>query len=429
MRKNNPSPFMGIINHPKWSILSGSPERLFQHQNNLLSTRPIAGTKKRGESLADDQELVEELHASKKENAEHAMLVDLLRNDLNKVCKPSSVSVNEDKTTEFYSHVMHLVSNIAGNSNANFKDILQATFPGGTITGAPKFSVMKNIAELEKYPRGPYTGSMGYISSGAGSDFNILIRSVVAAKNYAQIHAGAGIVIDSDPISEWKEINYKSQFIRNILSTKSPKINQRSPLLNFIKSTQHKNSPRLKAKVFFLENNDSFSFNIIAALKSLGAAVTTSSNLNGVDLNNFSHLIIGPGPHCATKLPHLRVIIEKALLFKIPLLGICLGHQAIAHYFGSDITRAKHAAHGEAHEVFHNESKIFRGVKSPNIFARYHSLQIRIAPKDFYVDAWTNDDIIMAISHKYKNIYGVQFHPESYLSKNGQLILENFLSI
>src|SRR5690606_18669346 len=130
MRKNNPSPFMGAVHQDNWWLLSGSPERLFSLVDGRISTRPIAGTKKRERDLASDDARVAELFACPKENAEHAMLVDLLRNDLNQISRPGSVRIDEDRSVEFYSHVMHLVSEVSGETSAGLKDIFSAMFPG-----------------------------------------------------------------------------------------------------------------------------------------------------------------------------------------------------------------------------------------------------------------------------------------------------------
>jgi anthranilate/para-aminobenzoate synthase component I len=141
--------------------VSGSPERLFERHGETISARPIAGTRPRGASAAADAALEAELRASPKELAEHVMLVDLLRNDLSRVCRPGTVEVSEAFTVERYSHVMHLVSEVRGRSRAALGELVRAIFPGGTITGAPKESVMAEIARLEPVPRGAYTGSLG----------------------------------------------------------------------------------------------------------------------------------------------------------------------------------------------------------------------------------------------------------------------------
>lgn len=423
MRKTNPSPFMGIVAHDDGFILSGSPERLFSLNKQKISTRPIAGTKKRGLTTLEDDEQIKELAHCPKEQAEHVMLVDLMRNDLNCIAMPGSVKVNEDRSIEFYSHVMHLVSEISGQTLASLADIFKAIFPGGTITGAPKESVMKTIAELEVMPRGPYTGSLGYISSGFGCDFNILIRSVFMKANQAFIHTGAGIVIDSDEKSEWLEIERKAMAIKDILERREiPKAKR--PIIKgpkFYSPDFYVKNPR---KILFVENRDSFSFNIIDALKTLGADVHITQQL--MPLRDLSHVVIGPGPGNPVNLPSLKDIIDRSLKARLPLLGICLGHQAIGHYFGAAIKKTQ-PVHGKSYQIFHHARGLFHGLSSPASFVRYHSLIVEQAPAHFLIDAYCQDDTIMAIRHETLPIFGVQFHPESYLSCQGQMMLANFL--
>ncbi len=424
MRQKNPLPFMGLMSMGDWQVLSLSPERLFSLNDGNISARPIAGTKKRQhDKILDDLEL-NDLKTCPKENAEHAMLVDLMRNDLNQVAEENTVVVDEDRTVEFYSHVMHLVSNVSCQTKASLKEIFSALFPGGTITGAPKQSVMDTIAELEATPRGPYTGSFGYIS-GQGLDFNILIRSIFRYKDQAYLNAGAGIVIDSDPESEWQEIHKKAQAIKDILANKNDPKPRRDSIIG-PKVLHHAPAKKLPANVLFFENNDSFSFNIIDALKSLGAQVKIAKLSEKVD-DTFTHVVIGPGPGNPQNLPELSSIIDQALALKKPLLGICLGHQAIGYYFKSPVKRLPMPIHGQAHEIFHNGQGLFNGVSSPTTFARYHSLVVSEAPADFTVD--TDGEFIMALRHKHLPIFGVQFHPESYLSTDGLKLLENFLVI
>ncbi len=416
---SNPSPYMGLISHDDWSILSASPEKLFSLKNNKLITRPIAGTKKRNDSLEDFKNC-------KKENAEHVMLVDLLRNDLNQVCLPNSVEVSEDRSIEFYSHVMHLVSEVSGTTNTDLQSIFKALFPSGTITGAPKLSAIDNINKLETIARGPYTGSLGYISSNSdyGCEFNILIRSVYKKGNKAWFNAGAGIVIDSDPESEWAEIHKKAQAVTDILQNKNKPHLPRETITGPAIKNSCKNN--YQAKVAFLENNDSFSFNIIAALKSLGAAIEIISDIKELD-QKFSHVLIGPGPGNPATMPNLEQVIKKALDKNLPMLGICLGHQALGYFFGAKITKAPLPIHGQNQAIKHYSQGLFLDLPKNLSFTRYHSLVIEQAPADFIIDAISLDNLIMAIRHKNKPIFGLQFHPESYLSLSGNLLLENFL--
>ncbi len=219
LRKINPSPFACLLTFPETTIISSSPERLVSLQEGLAETRPIAGTRPRGYTLPEDQLLEEELLGHPKERAEHIMLLDLERNDLGKVCQAGSVEVDELMVLERYSHVTHIVSNVRGKLNHNCGpfDLLQATFPGGTITGVPKKRCMEIIDELEPVGRGSYTGSAGYISACGNMDLNILIRSFQRIGNQISYQTGAGIVADSIPEREWLECLHKGEAMRTLL--------------------------------------------------------------------------------------------------------------------------------------------------------------------------------------------------------------------
>lgn len=219
LRKINPSPFACLLTFPETTIISSSPERLVSLQDGLAETRPIAGTRPRGYTPPEDQLLEEELLGHPKERAEHIMLLDLERNDLGKVCRAGSVEVDELMMLERYSHVTHIVSNVRGKLNHNCGpfDLLQATFPGGTITGVPKKRCMEIIDELEPVGRGSYTGSAGYISACGNMDLNILIRSFQRIGNQISYQTGAGIVADSIPEREWLECLHKGEAMRTLL--------------------------------------------------------------------------------------------------------------------------------------------------------------------------------------------------------------------
>lgn len=207
LRRINPSPYMGYMHSPDLQYVSASPELLVKVKGDEVSTRPIAGTRSRGKTADEDEKLVETLINNEKERAEHIMLVDLERNDLGRVCRYGSVEVDELMVIEKYSHVMHIVSNVKGIKVENLDafDVIAATFPGGTITGAPKIRTMEIIEELEPVRRGAYTGSLGWIGFNGDMELNITIRTMVVKNGISHVQAGAGIVIDSDPGAEYKE--------------------------------------------------------------------------------------------------------------------------------------------------------------------------------------------------------------------------------
>lgn len=212
LRRTNPAPFAGIARFEDRSVVSSSPERLVAVRGDRVETRPIAGTRPRGDE-SEDKALSEELMRHPKERAEHIMLIDLERNDLGRVCEPGSVHVSELMVLESYAHVHHIVSNVRGRLREGTTPgrVIRAVFPGGTITGCPKVRCMEIIAELEGEGRGPYTGAMGYLDSSGDMDLNILIRSLLTEGDEVTLRAGAGIVADSDPGRELTETRHKAK--------------------------------------------------------------------------------------------------------------------------------------------------------------------------------------------------------------------------
>ncbi len=209
----NPSPFAAFIDFGDYQIISSSPERLLRVKDGIIETRPIAGTRPRGKDVREDELMRTELLLNEKERAEHIMLIDLERNDIGRVSDYGSVGVDEFMITEDYSHVIHIVSNVRGNlaGGKDCFDAIKAAFPGGTITGVPKVRCMEIIDELEPVKRGPYTGSIGYISFSGNMDLNIVIRTFVIKDEMAYVQAGAGIVADSDPEREYYEALKKAE--------------------------------------------------------------------------------------------------------------------------------------------------------------------------------------------------------------------------
>jgi anthranilate synthase component I len=209
----NPAPFAALAQWRGIAILSSSPERLLRVAGGRVDTRPIAGTRPRSRRPAEELREMRELAAHPKERAEHIMLIDLERNDLGRVCEAGSVRVDELMSIESYQHVHHIVSNVTGVLCPGVTPVgaLRAVFPGGTITGCPKFRCMQIIAELEGEGRGAYTGSLGYLTTDGRLDLNILIRTMTLAGRQLTFRAGAGIVADSDPQRELEETRAKAQ--------------------------------------------------------------------------------------------------------------------------------------------------------------------------------------------------------------------------
>jgi anthranilate synthase component 1 len=212
LRAINPSPYMFFLDYDGLQVVGSSPELLVRVADDVITVRPIAGTRPRGTTAADDDQTAAELLADEKERAEHVMLVDLGRNDVGRVAQYGSVAVSDFMRVERYSHVLHIVSDVDGRlrDDVGAIDALRATFPAGTMTGAPKVRAMQIIDELEPERRGPYAGAVGYIATDRRAmDLAITIRACIIAHGEVSVHAGAGIVADSVPEREWDETENK----------------------------------------------------------------------------------------------------------------------------------------------------------------------------------------------------------------------------
>lgn len=220
LRCLNPSPYMYFLNLDNFHIVGSSPEILVRLEDNTITVRPIAGTRPRGATAEQDQQLEKDLLADPKELAEHLMLIDLGRNDTGRVARIGSVKLTDSMIIERYSHVMHIVSNVTGELQAGKDafDVLAATFPAGTVSGAPKIRAMEIIDELEPVKRGVYSGAIGYISWSGNLDTAIAIRTAVIKEQTLHIQAGAGIVYDSVPRNEWEETLNKGRAIFRAVS-------------------------------------------------------------------------------------------------------------------------------------------------------------------------------------------------------------------
>jgi anthranilate synthase component 1 len=212
LRSVNPSPYMYYLHYDDIKLIGSSPEILVTEDKGVVTVRPIAGTRSRGKTEEEDLALEKELLADEKERAEHIMLVDLGRNDIGRVCEFGTVNVDELMVIERYSHVMHIVSNVRGKLAEGMDqfDVLRAAFPAGTVSGAPKIRAMEIIEDLEPTRRGPYAGSIGYFSFSGNMDTCITIRTILVKEGTAYVQAGAGIVADSVPATEYQETMNKA---------------------------------------------------------------------------------------------------------------------------------------------------------------------------------------------------------------------------
>lgn len=221
LREVNPSPYLIFLDFGKYQLVGSSPESLVRVRSGVASIRPIAGTRRRGKDKNEDEALKKELLVDKKECAEHLMLVDLARNDLGRVCNPGSVNVTSFMEVEYFSHVMHITSEVHGDvlSSVNSTDVLRSAFPAGTVSGSPKISAIEILSRLENIKRRFYAGAVGYID-GNDLDFCIAIRCAFKTGNIWNLQAGGGIVYDSNPEREWTETCEKLGALQAVLTQK-----------------------------------------------------------------------------------------------------------------------------------------------------------------------------------------------------------------
>ncbi len=231
LRSKSPSPYLFYLDFGAYQIIGASPESLVRVRDSVASIRPIAGTRRRGQTPEEDAALKAELLADPKERAEHLMLVDLARNDLGRVCVPGSVRLTRNMEVELFSHVMHIVSDVTGETGKGAPsgiDVLRAAFPAGTVSGAPKIRAIEILSGLESDRRTFYAGAVGYVEPDGDLDFCIAIRCALKKKNRWYLQAGAGIVAASDPEREWEETNEKLSALRSVLEGKDVKKKQGS---------------------------------------------------------------------------------------------------------------------------------------------------------------------------------------------------------
>ncbi|WP_278913184.1 chorismate-binding protein [Deinococcus wulumuqiensis] len=454
LREVNPSPFMAFFDLGAEVVVSCSPERLVDWEEGSISARPIAGTRRRGDTPAEDAAFETELRGSPKEVAEHTMLVDLVRHDLGAAAAPGTVHVPDLMLVERYSHVMHLVSEVRARARPGLtlRELLAATFPGGTITGAPKARVMDAIAALEPGPRGWYTGGVGLVS-GRRVDVNILIRTAgfVADGGWPMaegrrrmvdgpeslptwtvtVRAGGGTVIDADPAREARETVHKAQALLSVLAGVPGRPAQAGqPPVPGVPWHSPPAPARTPLRVLLLDNRDSFTWNLAHDLLALGAEVDLRSQDEEADALLASHpdaVLVGPGPGTPQTSGCTLDLTRQCLERGVPLLGVCLGHQALGEVLGGQVERAG-PVHGRPERVQHGGTGLFAGIEPGAAFGRYHSLVVRGLPEEL-VTARSGDGEVMALAVPGKPAWGVQFHPESVLSPAGRVLLGNWLRL
>ena len=456
----SPAPYAAYLDTGDGEVASISPESFLRLRGDRVTTRPIKGTAPRGASPEADRAQARALLESEKDRAENVMIVDLMRNDLSRVCRPGSVTVPHLLSLETHPSVHHLVSTVEGRlgKGKGPVDLLRATLPGGSITGAPKIRAMEILRELEPVRRGVYTGALGVLEFGGDLELSIAIRTATLSGATARYGVGGGITLASDPAAEWQEsMDKAAPFVevvgegRDVGIEAEPaafagppksaigvRATPEPPVRTKVTGPGSTSPPAsLEGAILVLDNYDSFVHNVGRYLRELAGParevrIVRSDAVSVADILRSppTHLLLSPGP-CTPDEAGVSVELVQALGGRVPILGICLGHQAVARAFGAQVVRAAVPIHGRASAVHHDGEGILQGLPSPFQAGRYHSLVVApdSLPAELEVVARDDTGTVMAIRHRRWPVWGVQFHPESILTAPGHRILAAFLKL
>jgi anthranilate synthase component 1 len=468
LRSINPSPYMFFVAGEDHVLFGASPEASVRvgrakarggDAERTVEIRPIAGTRRRGRKADGaidvdlDDRLQAELALDEKEIAEHMMLVDLARNDVARVSRPGTRRADRLLSVERYSHVMHLVSRVTGALREDLDALhaIAASMNMGTLVGAPKVRAAELLRGAEATKRGPYGGAVGYLTGEGDFDSAVVIRSALVKDGVAHVRAGAGVVFDSDPLAEADETRRKAESVLAALRLANERAraeaqaratgatgaasaarNESNDASNAAVAGGASTSTSGPPEIVLIDNFDSFTWNLVDAFQRLGARVRVLRNTVAADvaveeaIARRALIVLSPGPGGPEEAGSCIEIIAKAK-GRAPLLGVCLGHQAIVKEAGGEVGHADAVVHGKVSRLAHDGQGPMRGLPSPLLVGRYHSLATRRLPPRFTVHAAIGD-MAMAISDAGARQIGLQFHPESILTPAGDLLLRNILA-
>jgi anthranilate synthase component 1/anthranilate synthase len=442
---------------PQGAVASLSPELFLRRKGRAVVSRPIKGTQRRSPDERRARQQRAKLERSAKNRAENVMIVDLMRNDLSRVCAVGSVEVPRLLAAEPHPGVWHLVSDVRGTlgGQASDGDLIRATFPPGSVTGAPKVRAVEIIHELEASPREVYTGAVGYRSPVAGLELNVAIRTFEFHSGRVWLGSGGGIVADSAADDEYAECLLKAGPLIHAIGGRlsdgrgpAPGADagpggaalraslRPRPAAGILTSPWITVRPtggphRAGPVTVLIDNYDSFTYNLAHMLAACGCRVEVVRNdeVSAEQVASFgpAGVMISPGP-CTPAEAGISVDVVRACGGRVPLLGVCLGHQAIAAAFGARIVAAPRPVHGQTSAITHDGRGFLAGLPQPFEATRYHSLIVdeSTLPGCLTVTATADGRIPMGLRHRAQPTEGVQFHPESILTPCGETIIRNF---
>ncbi len=439
LSKMNPSPYMFLVNFGEEQLVGASPEIYIRVTDKRYETCPISGTVRRGNSALEDYDRSMELLTSNKEESELTMCTDVDRNDMARVCVPGSVKIIGRRQLEFYSHLIHTVDHVEGTLAENYDalDAFQTHMWACTVSGSPKPAAIQAIENLEESPRGWYSGAIGFLSFNGDINTGITLRTATLKNGKATIRAGATLLYDSNPEMEEQETRTKAAAFLATLAKES------APQENSQEKARHFDPPReLEGKkVLLVDYRDSFVHNLAAYIRTLGVEVITlraGFPLDYLDKIKPDLVFLSPGPGLPDDFS-MTTFIGEIVQRKLPLFGVCLGHQGIAQYFGASLEQLPTPKHGKSAVVTHSNSPIFEGLPESFEAGRYHSIYVtpESLSNELKITAETTDSfdskirVPMAIEHQNLPIASVQFHPESLMTLKGcagYRILQNALT-
>lgn len=429
----NPSPYGFFINMGDDYLIGSSPEMYVRVEGRRVETCPISGTVKRGKNSIEDAEKIKELLNSRKDESELTMCTDVDRNDKSRICVPGSVKVIGRRQIEMYSHLIHTVDHVEGilRSGYDSMDAFMTHMWAVTVTGAPKRSAVKFIEENEDSDREWYAGAVGFMGFDGNINTGLTLRTIHLKGGLAKIRVGATLLDDSVPEAEEEETFTKAAALIKALN--EPEGN---PQEESIKDDGNNHGMDKVRNVLFVDHEDSFVHTLAEYFRRAGANVKTlRHNLAREAIKNedFDLVVLSPGPGSPADFKlndTIRVSMEKG----IPIFGVCLGMQGIIEYFGGELGILERPCHGKKSDIriIKKDSGIFTKLGNVLKAGRYHSLYAKKVPNELAVTAQTEDGIVMAIEHKEKPLYAVQFHPESIMTIEddaGMQIICNVLNL
>ncbi|MFN8391005.1 MAG: anthranilate synthase component I [Bdellovibrionota bacterium] len=441
LAKLNPSPYMFLLNMGDEQLVGASPELFVRVTGRRYETCPIAGTIARGKTALEDADRVQQLMGSRKDESELTMCTDVDRNDMARVCIPGSVRVIGRRQLEFYSHLIHTVDHVEGylRDELDALDAFQTHMWACTVTGAPKPAALQEIENLEKSPRGWYSGAIGFLCFNGSLNTGITLRTASLKDGRATLRSGATLLFGSDP--DLEELETRTKAAAFLAALAQGPGDQPSEPRGGSASEIRLNEKR---RILLVDYKDSFVHNLAAYLRELGAEVLTvraGFPESMIDELKPDLVLLSPGPGTPQEFG-VPDFVGRLAARKMPTFGVCLGHQGIGQHFGATIGQLPIPEHGKASVVHHQGSPMFSEIEEMFEAGRYHSLYLvkDTVPDCLEVTAYTMREtengepevIPMAVRHKTLPIAGVQFHPESLMTlkkQTGHLILKNAIDL